>query len=364
MHRIIATLAVCGLILIPFQGIEAQNQNFTVTCSPSRGNALTNQTVTWTAFVQGQSATGTPTFTWSGNGVQGNTQNITVTYPTPGTYTASLQVTINGQTVTAQCGNVVITEPRLTGWCSVTATTNQQGYNLQFNVNTSNIQGAQTTYQWTGTDGLAGTNRTASQTYTTPGLKSATVTARAGNQTLNLTCSANIAPQITASSTQIFVGSCFPAGAGMSINWNAYAIKDPFSYALNWSGSDGLSGLGEMIEKAYTTEGVKTGTVTVSGGGETHSFTCQATTASTTSSGGGCFIATAAFGSDLEKEVVTLRNFRDKELLTTKLGTKFVQTYYKVSPPIATYIAEHDTLRAMTRIALYPVVGAVKLFDF
>jgi len=79
---------------------------------------------------------------------------------------------------------------------------------------------------------------------------------------------------------------------------------------------------------------------------------------STGSSGGGwCFIATAAYGSSWEPHVVTLRQFRDEYLLTNKLGTRFVETYYRFSPPMADYIAEHDNLRSVARIGLAPLVG-------
>jgi hypothetical protein len=73
--------------------------------------------------------------------------------------------------------------------------------------------------------------------------------------------------------------------------------------------------------------------------------------------GGGCFIATAAYGSYWESHVMTLRQFRNEHLLTNKLGTKFVEAYYKYSPPIAAYIAEHDGLRSVVRVGLAPLVG-------
>jgi hypothetical protein len=73
--------------------------------------------------------------------------------------------------------------------------------------------------------------------------------------------------------------------------------------------------------------------------------------------GAGCFIATAAYGSYMEPHVMTLRQFRDSYLLTNKLGTKFVEVYYKYSPPMADFIAEHDALRSVARIGLAPLVG-------
>ena len=73
--------------------------------------------------------------------------------------------------------------------------------------------------------------------------------------------------------------------------------------------------------------------------------------------GGGCFIATAAFGSPLEKNVGILREFRDRCLLKTTAGKAFVKFYYDVSPPIAGLIAQNDVLRFITRCSLMPVVG-------
>lgn len=73
--------------------------------------------------------------------------------------------------------------------------------------------------------------------------------------------------------------------------------------------------------------------------------------------GGGCFIATAAFGSALQPQVALLRQFRDQMLLPNALGQAFVQFYYTYSPPIADFIAAHEGLRAIVRVCLYPVIG-------
>ena len=71
----------------------------------------------------------------------------------------------------------------------------------------------------------------------------------------------------------------------------------------------------------------------------------------------GCFIATAAYGSYMEKHVQILRNFRDAFLLPSRVGSAFVSFYYRHSPPVANFIAKHDTLRAAVRFGLAPVVG-------
>jgi len=71
---------------------------------------------------------------------------------------------------------------------------------------------------------------------------------------------------------------------------------------------------------------------------------------------GNCFIATAAYGSYDQFDVWVLRQFRDKILLKNNEGRWFVKTYYHISPPIAHFIAGHDTLRAMVRVMLKPFV--------
>lgn len=78
------------------------------------------------------------------------------------------------------------------------------------------------------------------------------------------------------------------------------------------------------------------------------------------SSGGGCFIATAAFGSYLDPQVVVLRHFRDNVLMKSSPGRSFVKLYYTYSPPVADFIYEHDSLRLLTRWALTPLIFAVK----
>ncbi|MCK9364231.1 MAG: BNR repeat-containing protein [Syntrophales bacterium] len=74
--------------------------------------------------------------------------------------------------------------------------------------------------------------------------------------------------------------------------------------------------------------------------------------------GGGCFIATAAYGSYMEPHVLILRQFRDVILLPSDLGRRFVNAYYRYSPPLAAFIASHETLRFIARMFLLPLVAA------
>ncbi len=70
-----------------------------------------------------------------------------------------------------------------------------------------------------------------------------------------------------------------------------------------------------------------------------------------------CFIATAAFGSSMEPHVKILRDFRDRFLLHNSVGKGFMRLYYTYSPPMADFITEHDSLRAVVSVSLLPVVG-------
>lgn len=74
--------------------------------------------------------------------------------------------------------------------------------------------------------------------------------------------------------------------------------------------------------------------------------------------GGGCFIATAAYGTPLAEEIDVLRVLRDHYLLHGAFGTAFVDTYYRLSPPIADTVASNGALRAGVRVLLVPVLIA------
>ena len=62
-----------------------------------------------------------------------------------------------------------------------------------------------------------------------------------------------------------------------------------------------------------------------------------------------CYIATAVYGSYDAGEVVALRNFRDNVLKKSFLGRLFIKTYYTLSPPVADYLKNAETLNSWTR---------------
>lgn len=76
-----------------------------------------------------------------------------------------------------------------------------------------------------------------------------------------------------------------------------------------------------------------------------------------------CFIATAAYGTPLHPDLRYFRKFRDRVLLRNPAGKLLVKAYYRVSPPLADFIAEHPRLRDLTRWALTPVAELLKGAD-
>ncbi len=75
-------------------------------------------------------------------------------------------------------------------------------------------------------------------------------------------------------------------------------------------------------------------------------------------SGGGCFIATAIYGDYDHPRVQHLREFRDRYLLANSLGRAFVDLYYLYSPTLASFVAKRESIKALVRLNLTPIVGA------
>jgi hypothetical protein len=75
----------------------------------------------------------------------------------------------------------------------------------------------------------------------------------------------------------------------------------------------------------------------------------------------GCFIATAAYGTPTAEQIDVLREFRDVVLLESPVGSQFVVLYYRLSPPIADFIARSDLLRTLVRqLLIDPIVWIVE----
>ncbi len=84
-------------------------------------------------------------------------------------------------------------------------------------------------------------------------------------------------------------------------------------------------------------------------------------------SGGGCLVATAAYGSELAPQVQQLRELRDNSLLQTESGTLFMKYfndfYYSFSPVIADYERENQVFREAVKIAITPMISSISILN-
>ena len=86
------------------------------------------------------------------------------------------------------------------------------------------------------------------------------------------------------------------------------------------------------------------------------------------SKGGGCLIATAAFGSEMSPQVQLLREIRDNTVLQTESGSAFMtgfnQFYYSFSPAIADYERENPAFKETVKLALTPLLTSLTLLQY
>ena len=85
-------------------------------------------------------------------------------------------------------------------------------------------------------------------------------------------------------------------------------------------------------------------------------------------SGGGCLIATAAFGSEMAPQVQFLREIRDNTVLQTQSGSTFMtgfnQFYYSFSPAVADYERENPAFKETVKIAITPMLTSLAILNY
>ena len=83
------------------------------------------------------------------------------------------------------------------------------------------------------------------------------------------------------------------------------------------------------------------------------------------SNGGGCLIATAAYGTELSPQVQFLREIRDNTVMSTSSGMAFItafnQVYYSFSPTIADWERENPMFQEAVRSFITPMVSTLSI---
>ena len=81
--------------------------------------------------------------------------------------------------------------------------------------------------------------------------------------------------------------------------------------------------------------------------------------------GGGCLIATAAFGSEMSPQIQQLREIRDNVVMQTSSGKSFMtgfnQIYYSFSPYVADYERENLVFKEAVKITLTPMLTSFSI---
>ena len=187
-------------------------------------------------------------------------------------------------------------------------------------------------------------------------------------------------PLIYLLSASLFLSALFPArlaASSLTIAWDSNREADLAGYKVHYGTQsrdyDSVADAGDVTQ--YTITGLAPETqyylaLTAYDSSRNESDFSAEVSAVTGAGGsttitpdieGGCFIATAAYGSYLNPHVKILQDFRDELLISNSLGRKFVYLYYQFGPRIADHIGKYGFLQFLVRQMLLPLIGMSSL---
>lgn len=92
------------------------------------------------------------------------------------------------------------------------------------------------------------------------------------------------------------------------------------------------------------------------------------TTQETSQEGGGCLIATAAYGSELAPQIQQLRELRDNTILQTSIGSSFMSgfntLYYSFSPSIADLERQNTLFKEVVKLTITPMITSLSILNY
>jgi len=84
--------------------------------------------------------------------------------------------------------------------------------------------------------------------------------------------------------------------------------------------------------------------------------------------GGGCLIATAAYGTELAQPIQELRYLRDNTILQTSVGSAFMEqfnsVYYSFSPTIADWERQNHVFKEAVKVTITPLVYSLSILNY
>ena len=169
----------------------------------------------------------------------------------------------------------------ITGSCTTNKQNAQIGESVTWSAYVPDINGS-VKYTWYGDEDLSGRSSSVTKTYTTNGAKTASViveTTGTNPQTAQIDCVPGITIGNIKTNSSAPTISCAvspnSARIGTPVTWQAVVTGGSAPFIYSWEGSNGLSATGQSVIKSYSSTGLKTATVYVTGAdGSTYSNQC------------------------------------------------------------------------------------------
>ncbi len=265
-----ATLTVTGSA----GNTNSTTQRITTTAPPVSAN-ITATPVSGTAPLavsfSGTNSTGTiSSYAWNfGDGNTSTGLTVSHTYTTVGTFTATLKVTGTLGATSSATTTITTTAPPVSA--KITATPVSGTAPLAVNFSGTGSTGTIASYAWNFGDGNAGSGSTPSHTYTKAGVFTVTlkVTGTLGATSSTTTTITTTAPPVSAKITATPVSGTAPLAVSFSGTNSTGTIS-----SYSWNFGDGTAGTGATPSHTYTTAGVFTATLKVTGtAGSTNAIT-------------------------------------------------------------------------------------------
>ncbi|HRH26444.1 MAG TPA: PKD domain-containing protein [Candidatus Paceibacterota bacterium] len=265
--------AQCGV------NIVNPTSNLAVTCEPNNQNFNTGSTVNWRSNATG--GNGSYSYSWNGtDGLSSNDQNVSRSYSSTGSKNATVTVTSNGQSASAQCVVNIVNQnnDNFSVTCEADDRSIDEGERITWSADVQNAPGS-VDYDWSGSNGLDGDERRVTKRYTSSGDKYAEVRVTSNGQTRTARCEAEVDDEDNNDDDDLD-GYCRASETrpkvGESVRFTAYPDNGR-NYRYDWEGDDGILSDDKSFTHSFDTAGRKDVEVEVRSGSERETFKCPVT---------------------------------------------------------------------------------------